>query len=284
MARREQAGQVKVKQQGRRSGPRIVELEPRQQTVRVSIPDREKAERIREVIDRQAIKVVGQPIVDLGSWEKIGIEALVRFAAGPLRGPEWWFAAAGEVGLKTELELSATRATLRHATSIQWPMFLSINASPETVVDPEFQAEVLAGPTDRIVVEVTEHDAVPDYEPLEEAAITLRSFSVRIAVDDVGAGFASMRHVLHLAPEIIKLDLSLTKGIESDRSRRALVSSLVRFAAATGTTLVAEGIETGPQLETLRMLGIRHGQGFYLGSPEPLPPRTGWEPGGGLAG
>lgn len=239
------------------------------------------SDRIRDVITRRAIRMVAQPIVDLQTSAVVGYEALARFAAEPLCGPEWWFDQAGRVGLRTELELEAVRSALRHARLVPWPLFVSINASPTTVADPEFRAAVLAGPTDRIVVEVTEHEEVKDYEPLEEAIIELRSFAVRIAVDDVGAGFASMQHVLHLAPEILKLDRSLTIGVETNEAKQALIASMVRFASTMRMTLVAEGIESRPQLECLRALGVRQGQGFYLWPPEPFLSVIGWAPTGG---
>jgi len=236
------------------------------------------SDRIRDIITRRAIRMVAQPIVDLQTSAVVGYEALARFAAEPLCGPEWWFDQAGRVGLRTELELEVVRAAILHARLVPRPLFVSINASPTTVVDPEFRAAVLSGPTDRIVVEVTEHQEVKDYEPLEEAIIFLRSFAVRIAVDDVGAGFASMQHVLHLAPEILKLDRSLTIGIERNEAKQALIASLVRFGSTMGMTLVAEGIESRAQLDQLGGLSVHEGQGFYLGPPEPFLSVVGWQP------
>jgi len=94
---------------------------------------------------------------------------------------------------------------------------------------------------------------------------------MRVAVDDVGAGFANLQHILHMGPDFIKLDSSLTKGIESDRSRRALASALISFGAELDAIILAEGIETRAELETLRSLGVRNGQGYYIARPGALP-------------
>ena len=122
-------------------------------------------------------------------------------------------------------------------------------------------------PLERIVVEMTEHAPVGDYDGLNTALQPLRDAGARVAVDDAGAGFASLRHILLLAPDIIKLDISLTRGIDSDRSRRALSYALVAFARETQTTIVAEGIETEAELRALRDIGVTHGQGFLLARP-----------------
>jgi len=114
---------------------------------------------------------------------------------------------------------------------------------------------------------MTEHAPVGDYEALNRALQPLRAGGVRVAVDDAGAGFASLRHILLLVPDIIKLDISLTRGIDTDRPRRALSCALVAFARETSTVIVAEGIETGAELRTLKEIGVSQGQGFLIAKP-----------------
>jgi EAL domain-containing protein (putative c-di-GMP-specific phosphodiesterase class I) len=97
---------------------------------------------------------------------------------------------------------------------------------------------------------------------------------VRLAVDDAGAGFATLQHILRLQPDLIKLDLSLTRDIDKDPVRRALASSLVSFAREINAQLIAEGVETAEELETIRALGIAFGQGYHLARPQPLPLRN----------
>jgi EAL domain-containing protein (putative c-di-GMP-specific phosphodiesterase class I) len=126
----------------------------------------------------------------------------------------------------------------------------------------------------RTVVEVTEHAAIENYRSFQDAVDGLRKDGVRLAVDDAGAGYASFRHILQLSPDIIKLDLTLTRDIDHDRARRAMASALIAFAKETDAEIVAEGIETEAELETLIGLGTRYGQGYHLGRPGPAPIAT----------
>ena len=130
---------------------------------------------------------------------------------------------------------------------------------------------VAEAPAERVVLELTEHDCIDDYELFEKAANELRSHGVRLAVDDAGAGYSSFRHILNLHPDIIKLDIGLTRGIDGDPARRALGSAMLAFGLdAFGAAIVAEGIETEGEFKTLRGLGCRFGQGYYLGRPGKL--------------
>ena len=121
------------------------------------------------------------------------------------------------------------------------------------------------------MIEVTEHAPIADYKRLNAAVDTLRALGVRFAVDDAGAGFASLRHILRLAPDFIKLDRTLINGIQSDRSRQALAAGLISFAERIDATIIAEGIEKLAELNMLASLGVGHGQGFFLARPGPLP-------------
>ena len=119
-------------------------------------------------------------------------------------------------------------------------------------------------------MEITEHEPVEDYLMLAAALAELRGLGARVAIDDAGAGFASLRHTLQLSPDILKLDVSLTRGIDEDRAKRALAASLITFARETEMAIVAEGIETPAELDTLLELGVPFGQGFHLAAPAPL--------------
>jgi len=229
--------------------------------------DRAFVRDFRDLMGRGGPEIVYQPVVALAELKHAGVEALSRFA-GSARPPEQWFARAADAGHGPELELQAIRSALRglpHA-----PGFLSLNVSPSTILLPDFTASLLGQPLDRLVLEITEHTQVSDYGALGEVLAPLRAAGLRIAVDDVGAGFASMRHVLVLAPELIKLDLSLVRGISHDVRRRSLAAALLTFAADLGAFVVAEGVETAGELDCLRGLGVHFGQGFHLGRPEPL--------------
>jgi EAL domain-containing protein (putative c-di-GMP-specific phosphodiesterase class I)/CheY-like chemotaxis protein len=231
----------------------------------------QQAERIRSVLAGDCLVMAFQPIIDLRGGQISGLEALSRFAAEPKRGPDEWFAEAAQVGLQAELEMAAVRAALAELDRLPRGAYLSVNLSPETVLSSSFKEMVPEIHPERLVVEVTEHAPVGDYEALAEALRRFREGGGRLAIDDAGAGFASLRHILRLAPDIIKLDISLTRGIDADEASQALADALVTFASRIGATIVAEGIETPEELTALRALGVSHGQGYHLARPGPLP-------------
>ena len=220
--------------------------------------------RIQAVIELGGIHPVYQPIVDLSRGRVTGVEALARFATGM---PLQWFEEAADVGLREELEASAVAVALAGLPALPVDAYLSLNLSPSTLLRRDVAHLLGAVPLERIVIEMTEHAPVGDYEALNRALQPLRKGGVRVAVDDAGAGFASLRHILLLVPDIIKLDISLTRGIDADRPRRALSCALVAFARETSTTIVAEGIETDAELRTLKEIGVTQGQGFLIARP-----------------
>ncbi|HXF57110.1 MAG TPA: EAL domain-containing protein [Actinomycetota bacterium] len=230
-----------------------------------------QVDRIRRVLSGDGLSVVYQPIVDLETGQVAGVEALARFALEPLRPPDAWFAEAAAAGLEGDLDLAAVRRALEGIGRLPPDAFLSLNVSPRTIPWPRFLEAMAEAPLTRIVLEVTEHAPVGDYANLESALRSLRGDGARLAIDDAGAGFASLRHILRLAPEVIKLDNSLTRGIDVDRPRRALASALISFASEIGAVIVAEGIETAEELAALRSLGVRLGQGYFLGRPSAVP-------------
>jgi EAL domain-containing protein (putative c-di-GMP-specific phosphodiesterase class I) len=217
---------------------------------------------------RNGLPMAFQPVFELESGDRIAVEALARFPGRPSQPPSAWFDRAEELRLLVELELACVRSALEHLEALPAGVRLSINVSPRTATTPELAA-LVAPVGGRIILELTEHAPVEDYAPLQESIERLRESGVRIAVDDVGAGFATLRHVIRLAPDIVKLDLSLTREIETDSTSRALASALVTFCRRIGATVIAEGIESHAVLTLLRKLGVRHGQGYYLGCPEP---------------
>jgi EAL domain-containing protein (putative c-di-GMP-specific phosphodiesterase class I) len=199
----------------------------------------------------------------------VGYEALTRFTDGT--PPDLRFAQAAAAGLGLELEAATMHAALSSATELPEGCWLSLNASPELILEHDRIAGLLpVGAGRPVVLEVTEHAAVEDYGALREAVATLGQ-GVRIAVDDAGAGFASLRHVIELKPDFVKLDIGLIRGVDEDGARQALVAGMVHFASLTGCALVAEGIETEQELDALGRLGIPLGQGFLLGRPRRLP-------------
>ena len=227
--------------------------------------------RIRRAMEAEgALGVVFQPIFDLTRNKTVGVEALARFHMAPDRGPDRWFAEAEEVGLRRDLELVALRNALSHLADLPDSMFLSVNISPTTLRASTFRRALDDVDASRIVVEVTEHMPVEDYRALNTALDRVRELGVRLAIDDAGAGFASLRHILQLAPDFVKLDRTLIDDIERDRSHQALAAGLISFAKKIEATIVAEGIERRAQLRALRDLGVSCGQGFLLARPAPM--------------
>jgi EAL domain-containing protein (putative c-di-GMP-specific phosphodiesterase class I) len=221
------------------------------------------------VLDGDGLQVVFQPIVRLTDRAVVGYEGLSRFDGRPTRSPDRWFEEAAEVGLLVSLELAAVRAAMERLHALPGDAYFSINLSPATAASSAFEETLTVMAASRIVLEITEHAVVEDYGALNASLRKFRDLGVRLAIDDAGAGFASLRHILLLRPDVIKLDISLTRDIDKDDSRRSLARALISFATDVGADIVAEGIETGPELEALLDLGVLFGQGFYTGRPAP---------------
>ena len=224
----------------------------------------------RALEDPGVLTMAYQPIVDLSSGEVSGVEALARFG-GTDRPPNVWFGEAWSVGLGPRLEVEAARRAMGALAGTRPDVSLAINLSPAAICAPEFDQAFRGTWTDRLVLEITEHARVEDYDALDEALADARRGGVRIAVDDAGSGYASLRHILRLEPALIKLDIELTRGIEADRRRRALARALISFASEIGAEIIAEGIETPAEVRVLTELGVGWGQGYLLGRPTPLP-------------
>jgi len=225
-------------------------------------------ERVADLVAAGGPDIVYQPIVDTRTRRWSGLEALSRFPVGSGFSTEEWYRGAAAVGAETALEIIAARSAVAALDHVEG--YLSLNLSAATVCTPDGQAFLAEQRLDRIVVELTEHAEVVDYPTLLGVLGPLRADGLRIAVDDTGAGFASLRHVLALGADIIKLDRSLISGLEHDPVRHALVGALTRFAAETGSRVVAEGVETEGELMAVQALGVQCVQGYLLGRPAPL--------------
>lgn len=225
-----------------------------------------RRQRIADALDG-GLTMVYQPIVRIESGVVAGFEALARFAGTPLRSPDLWFGEADLVGLRGALELCALSGAVSVLERLPAEVYVSCNLSPETIVQGGFAAVLDSLPLDRVVLEVTEHAAVADYIELAAALAPWRKRGLRLAVDDAGAGYSSFRHILMLMPDLIKLDMSLTRAIDTDIARRALAAALMRYAQETGSELIAEGVETAAELGALRALGVAKVQGNLLGRP-----------------
>ncbi len=230
----------------------------------------ESRARIEHVIACGEFSFVYQPIWDFRSSTPTGFEALCRFHGKPYRTPDKWFAEAFDADCGIGLELAVLEKAIEAFDTLPETISLSINASPETILSGKLEGLLRKAPKDRVVLEVTEHARVEDYPALRKALADLRNAGVRLAIDDAGAGYASLQHIVQLQPDFIKLDTGLTRAVDTDPARRALAAALIFFARETGCMIVAEGIETASELETLKILGIPRGQGHFLGRPQDL--------------
>ena len=227
-------------------------------------------QRIKSVLSGNDLSSVYQPIYHLEHDKIVGFESLSRFSAIPARTPDVWFNEAAKVGLGVELETKAVQAALQGMAHLPADVYISFNVSPETILSGTIESAFNDAPLERIVLEITEHASTDRYRDIATIIRPLKDQGLRIAVDDAGAGYASFRHILNLAPDLIKLDVSLTQNIHTDRARRALAAALIRFSEETGSKIIAEGVETTLQLKVLRELGVTKAQGYLLGRPMPL--------------
>ncbi|MGY1770586.1 EAL domain-containing protein [Blastococcus sp. SYSU D00813] len=213
------------------------------------------------------VAAVFQPLVDLRTGETVAFEALARFPGGPTARV---FADAARQGRGVELETLALRAALDAAAHRPLDVPVTLNLSPEALVTPAVLDAVVSAADERVVVEVTEHRRVDDYPALLATRHALRDAGVPVWVDDAGAGYASLRHVLRLEPEAIKLDAALVTGVHRDPAKQALIAAMHGFARDVGATVVAEGVEFEEEHLALVERGVERGQGWLFGRPAPF--------------
>ena len=220
-----------------------------------------------QVLEGLEFHPVFQPIVEVKAQQIVGFEALTRFDDGV--PPDVRFAEAMRAELAAQFEVAAIRMAVEQSSALPPDAFLSLNISPRSLIERADEVHELLASTDRsLIIELTEHVRIENYPELR-AAISGLGEHIRVAVDDAGAGFASMRHILELQPSFAKLDISLVRGIDADHLRQALASGLNYYAQRTGCRLIAEGVETQAEADTLRVLGIELGQGYLYGRPQP---------------
>jgi diguanylate cyclase len=231
---------------------------------------------LRRLIAGDGLEMAVQPIVAIRDGRVHAYEALARFRGRTTSSPLYWFELANELGLRDELELACLREALTLLGHQPAGTLLSVNLSGSLLLDPR-TSELLAGKADRgrLILELTENSLLEDTPGVHAEIARLQRAGIRIAVDDMGAGYSGLRQVTTVRPTYLKLDRSLISGIDADHDRGALVTALLGYAHQTGGHLVAEGVETAAELETLRELGVELVQGFLLGRPgRPWPEAT----------
>jgi diguanylate cyclase (GGDEF)-like protein len=233
---------------------------------------------ISDVIARGLLAPVYQPIVALASRTVIGHEGLIRpVPPAPFADPGALFEAADVAGRLTALDLACVEAIVAGAHALPEEQFLSLNLSPATLEAPDFSPAALLAilarhgfDRQRLVVELTEHQAIHDVDRVRSRLDELRESGVRIAADDIGAGNAGLRLLAEISFDVLKVDLGLVQRSSSGDQSTAVLGSVVAFASRMGALVIAEGVEESAQLASLAELGIEVGQGYHLGRPGPL--------------
>ena len=236
--------------------------------------------RLLDIIVREDVRTLVHPVFDLDSMDVIGYEALSRGPEGSeFERPDKLFSVAYDSNLVLRLERLCRKRALQAAAGMAEDRLLFVNVEPEAIADPQLRdivtsalLEEAALPNSRVVLEITERAAITDFCAFRATLEYVRALGFAVAVDDAGAGYGSLQCLAEVRPEWLKIDLSLVRGVDSDAIRSALVESLVLLAERVGAKLIAEGIESEEELEAVRRLGVKYGQGFLLATPsEPFP-------------
>ncbi|GAA1343877.1 EAL domain-containing protein [Arthrobacter roseus] len=211
-----------------------------------------------------------QPIVSTAQGTVVGYEALARFPGYSEKNPEAWFAAARTRGKSAQLESMALRTALKGRDSLPTNCFLTLNVSPELLFSQDVRSVWSEeGDLSGLVIELTEQSPIDSYLKLEPDLNQLRAAGALIAIDDAGAGYAGLRHLLSLRPSMIKVDRDLIQDVDRDETKRALIEMLGTFASRVDAWILAEGVEREGELDALVALGVPLVQGYYLARPGP---------------
>lgn len=239
-------------------------------------------QRLNEILVHRQLSALFQPILQMQSGAIIGYEGLIRGPSdSPLHSPLNLFKVARANNLSEEVERLCRRVVLERFAELALPGKLFLNVSPECLL----QRDVRHGETlgaiqelglnpDRVIIELTESQPTYDYDLLRDAAMHYRAMGFQIAIDDLGEGFSSLRLWSELRPEYVKIDMHFIQGINQDPVKLQFVQSIQEIAEKTGTQVIAEGIETQPELLLVRDLGIAFGQGYHIARPHANPAAT----------
>ena len=220
-----------------------------------------------------SVFITFEPIVELRSAKVMGFEALTRGPEGThLETPGMLFSKAEQVGLLFELDCLCRRVALEQASLLPRGSKLFLNCLPTAIGDPNLRDEGLRKslegaalrPTD-LVLEISESESIENFGVFREVRDSCRELGIGIAIDDAGSGYASLEAIMEIAPDFVKTDLGLVRGIDTDPPRQQVLSALHGVAHGIGAVVIAEGIETEAELQVLRDLGIAYGQGYHFG-------------------
>ncbi len=239
---------------------------------------RQRRKRLFELVLQGRVRSVYEPIVDVSSRTVFGYEALARGPEGSeLYSPAALFASATEQDLLFQLDCLCRQSALHGARDFPGEARLFLNVRPTTIHDPNFRAEAITRTLERcqltpsdVVFEISEQESIRNFAIFRDVRDYYGKLGFQIAMDDVGAGYASLEAVLELSPEFIKVDRAFVKGINEDPMRQELLRALQAVSERIGARIIGEGLDTLEELSTLGELGIPFGQGWLFGKPTPL--------------
>lgn len=232
-----------------------------------------------EILRRRKLSALFQPIIDLKSGEFVGYEGLIRGPAdSPLHSPINLFKAASKHGLSLETEMLCRQTVLETFAQLALPGNLFLNVSPEALTHPsfkngqtlDFMSKLGIAPS-RVIIEITENQPTFDFQAMRQALLHYRSMGFKIAIDDLGEGFSSLRLWSELRPEFIKIDMHFVQGVDKDAIKLQFLKSIQQIADSCGTRVIAEGVETAEELRVVKNIGIAYGQGYFFARPSPTP-------------
>jgi len=238
---------------------------------------------LRELLTSREVRMVYQPLVDMAERRVMGYEALTRMPGGQFRSPDLVFKVASDLGVLWNLERLCRQRALETLPPLSNEQRLFINVEPDSFYDPwlrspEFLNELANAGLEpsRVVLELTERAAVKDYVAMRKVLREVRKLGYPLALDDVGSGYAGLQTIAEIRPDYLKMDMALIRNLHLDPIRRELIRTVRSFADSTGTTLVAEGVETAAELETLAGTGVRCVQGYLFARPDSPPEIPDW--------
>jgi EAL domain-containing protein (putative c-di-GMP-specific phosphodiesterase class I)/GGDEF domain-containing protein len=233
---------------------------------------RSRARQLKAIIDRRQISTVYQPIIDLKARAVMGYEALSRGPRGDLESPDALFQIAYQTELVWKLERVCREKAVRRLSRLKPEQLMFINIEPACIFDAKLaEAHFVRRFASRLVFEITERAAITDFSTFRQAVQLLKRSGFKVAVDDVGSAYAGLRVVSEIHPDLIKLDMQLTRGVDNDPVKRQLIGAVAKFCADVGVPLIVEGVETKEELEVVQALGIHLAQGFLFGAPVEVP-------------
>jgi EAL domain-containing protein (putative c-di-GMP-specific phosphodiesterase class I) len=256
----------------------LLAAECRDRAVVTLMPAADTRSMLQDILKQRNLSAVFQPILDLSGEGYIGFEGLIRGPANsPLHSPVNLFGAAQQFGLSLETEMLSRQIVLEAFARLKLPGRLFLNVSPSVLTHPSFKngqtleyMRQLGITPDQVTIEITENQPTDDLTLMRDALLHYRSMGFKIALDDLGEGFSSLRLWSELHPEFVKIDKHFIKDADSDPLKRQFLRSFQQIADSSSCQIIAEGIETEEHFQTLAKMGCNYAQGYLISKPMPV--------------